>query len=1000
MNDADRKIWRVCLYLEKLIFRQNWKEFDAELASVVLPQRNVDELLKLKARALEAAQERSQQTQFDVLKALIRRRQWAEFDASLAKVDLLEGLRRQLSQLKSQEIEAERREREQARFDQLKRLIDQRKWPEFDESLAAAELPEESRQKLIALKFQGVEGERREREQACFDSLKRLIEQRRWTEFDEGLAAAELSVEFRRKLLELKTHEVTIERKKLLIAGLKRLLEERKWGEFDAILQQERSLLETDWGGLLDDKARALLPGIPESIRPDTEQARILASPAKNIRVTARAGSGKTRLLTALTYFLIAEYKYQPHEILLLAFNHDAAGQLEDRLTKLLKTPAFPGARTFHSLAYGIAQPEQEVISDEGEEVWRRKLTLLVQDILRGLLDAELLDDVYELFRRETAEARATGAFLTGEAAYDFRRALTQFTLAGYSVKSRGEKYIADFLFERGLTHYYETATRWERAVYRPDFKIMTGEKSFVIWEHWAVDPDAVPVSDSRDWPEAKLREYQAAACRKREFWRGQGVPLIESCADACGDREVFEAEIAVKLRPYFPNLQRLPKAQLVEKLVAVHLSRLAEWLGLAIQRAQKRGWDAAGLTHELARYSAATERERLFLALLEKVFAAYEPRLEAEGKTDFDRLFNEAIKLLRETPPKTLLLGKQTTIDLRRLRCCLVDEAQDLSPQFIEAVSCLRRLNPSIKLMFVGDDWQAINRFAGSNVELFTDEITTRFGKCATPTLATNYRSVRKVVLAGNKLMQGQGAEAVPHKEVTGSIQLAYLDKVWVEGRESKPKWKEDTPFRECGIGLGAFFKALYQLAIPDLVAGKTVGVLFRTNQRGGKKLPELEKSFVSLIRRMGWPKAQVSEWRKQRIRFSTAHRFKGAERQTVFVVDPYAGNFPLLNADSIELFRFFGDNLEQAEADERRLFYVVITRAEERLVFLTETRRDKEDSPYLSAFRDLIEVIQVPNEVILPPASEPLKAVGRSDGGDEDIALESESDVELDGE
>lgn len=996
MNDADRKIWRVCLDLEKLIFRQNWKEFDAQLASVVLPQRNVDELLKLKARALDAAQERSQQAQFDMLKALIRRRRWPEFDTSLAKVDLLEGLRQQLSKLKAQGIEDERREHERAQFERLKMLIEQRKWAEFDEQLVTVELSGELRQRLLELKGQGIEDGRRERERAHFNHLQTLIEQRKWGEFDEQLAAAGLSGELRQRLLELKAQGVATERRELLICELKQLLEERKWRQFDAKLQQEQTLLGPDWDWLLRDKAMALQSCIPESIRPDPEQARTLVSLAKNLRVTARAGSGKTRLLTALTYFLIAECGYAPHEILLLAFNRDAAGQLEDRLTKLLKIEAFPGARTFHSLAYGIAQPEQEVIYDEGEEVWRRKLTLLVQDILRGLLDEELLDDVYELFRRETAEARATGAFLKGQAAYDFRRALTQFTLAGQAVKSRGEKYIGDFLFEHGITHYYENATRWEGGVYRPDFKIMTGEKAFVIWEHWAVDPDAERVSDSREWPEAKLREYQAAARRKREFWRGKGVPLIESCADACVDREAFEAEIAAKLLPHFPNLQRLPKAQLIEKLVEVHLSKLAAWLGQAIQRAQKRGWDAAGLSHELARYSAATERESLFLALLEKVFAAYEPRLATEGKTDFDRLFNEAIKLLRETPPQTLLRGKQTTIDLRRLRYCLVDEAQDLSPQFIEAVACLRELSPRIKLLFVGDDWQAINRFAGSDVELFTREVTTRFGKCATPTLATNYRSVRKVVLAGNKLMQGQGDAAVPHKEVTGCIELAYFDKVWVEGRESEPGWAADEPFRERGIGLEKFFKALYQLVIPDLVAGKTIGVLFRTNQRDGQKLPELEKSFVRLIRRMGWAREQVAVWQKEKIRFSTAHRFKGAERHTVFVVDPYAGNFPLLNADSIELFRFFGDTLEQAEADERRLFYVAITRAEERLVFLTETRRDEEDSPYLSAFRDLIEVIQVPNEVILPPDPDAHKAPSSREGSDEETMIESEFDTE----
>lgn len=827
----------------------------------------------------------------------------------------------------------------------------------------------------------GFDEERGTLEQARFDQLKSLIDQRKWSDFDEQLVTAEISGELRLRLLELKAQGVTAERREFLLRGLKQLLEQRKWREFDAKLQQERALLSLNWDYLLEEKARELQSSIPESIRPDTKQARIMASLSKNLRVTARAGSGKTRLLTALTYFLIAEYKYKPHEILLLAFNKNAARKLEEQLTTLLQIPAFPGARTFHSLAYGMVQPELEIIYDEGEEVWQQKLTSLVQEILRGLFDAELLDEVYDLFRRETIEARNTGAFLIGEAAYDFRRALKQFTLAGYSVKSRGEKYIGDFLFEHGIIHYYENATRWEGGVYRPDFKIMTGAKSFVIWEHWAVDPDAEHVLESREWPEAKLREYQAEARRKREFWREKGVPLIESSADACGDREFFEVKIADKLRVHFPHLRRPPKAQLMENMKEVHLSKLAGWVGQAIQRAQKRGLDATELVQELVNHPAATEREGLFLALLEKVFAAYEPCLVAEDLTDFDRLLNEAIRHLRAAQPDALLHGNHAPIDLRQLRCCLVDEAQDLSPQFIEVVSCLRKLNPKIKLIFVGDDWQAINRFAGSNMKLFTDEITTRFRKCATPTLATNYRSARKIVQAGNQLMRGEGTAARPDKGLTGNIQLAYHDKVWVELRESEERYVEDAPFRACGSGLDKFFKTLYQLAIADLVNGKTIGVLFRTKKRDGKTLTKLQKSFIRLLRLTGWPDQMVKDWekvepdKKAKIRFSTVHRFKGEECDTVFVIDPYAGNFPLLNADSIELFRFFGDNLEQAEADERRLFYVAITRAEERLVFLTETRRDKEDSPYLEPFRDLIEEINVPKQVILPDQLNELK-------------------------
>jgi DNA helicase-4 len=344
------------------------------------------------------------------------------------------------------------------------------------------------------------------------------------------------------------------------------LLENEDWQGFDrAIVSKDLDSPLRDM--LLECKASAIVSKLDETIRLDLDQARILASPARTIRVTARAGSGKTRLLTALTYFLIHECDYSLNEVLLLAFNRDAAGQIEDRLTKLLKIPAFPGARTFHSLAYGVAAPEQAILFDKGENMATRELSALVQDILVGLLDEELLDEVYDLFRCETAEAQSTGAFLQGEDAYDFRRALMQYTLGGQAVRSRGEKFIGDFLFEHGIAYFYESPTRWEGGWYRPDFTIMVGEGRRIVWEHWAVDPDASLVNGTSQWPEAKLREYQVIALRKREFWKSKDVPLLESCAQSCADREAFEAEVADKLRPFLPEFRRLPKGELIARM-------------------------------------------------------------------------------------------------------------------------------------------------------------------------------------------------------------------------------------------------------------------------------------------------------------------------------------------------------------------------------------------------------------------------------------------------
>jgi superfamily I DNA/RNA helicase len=777
-------------------------------------------------------------------------------------------------------------------------------------------------------------------------------------------------------------------------------LEEKKWGEFDRRFLSI-NLDVTEREGWLIKKAAAIADALKSRIRLDKVQARILASPAKTIRVTARAGSGKTGILKALAFFLVDQCDYQTDEVLLLAFNRKNADELEDQLINLLKVPAFPGARTFHSLAYSIAQPEEAVLVNRGEDVQSQQLTLCIQDILRSHLDNTLLGKIYEVFRRESSIVKSMDALLSGEARYDFRRSLKNYTLGGYLVKSAGEKYIGDFLFEHGLKYFYEDSFRWDRSFYRPDFKIMTSDKTFVIWEHWAVDPDAIVFSRPADWTEKKQHAYQQSAKHKRNYWAEKNIPLIETCSSECADREQFEVKLTDLLRPHFPQLCRLPKTELLNRVAEIHLSRLAQWLAQGVQRSQKQGWDAVALADQLDNYTPASEREGLFLELLRKVFAAYEPKLEAEKKTDFDRLFNRAIDILRTDPSRALLKGQETSIDLRRLRYCLVDEAQDLSPQFIEALLCLRELNPSLRLLFVGDDWQAINRFAGSNVELFSETITTRFGKCATPNLTTNYRSARNVVETGNCLMAGQGEPATAHSKTPGTIEMAFLDQVWIESREGYAQAKIDQPFQGFRGGAGALLKAIYQLSIPDLIADRSVGVIFRTNMSYGYPITDLEKGFVRILRKMGWPQNDVAQWQKQRIRFSTAHKFKGGECDTVFVVEPHTGAFPLLNADSIELFRFFGETIAQAEGDERRLFYVAITRAKERLVFLAEKRRSEEESPYLDIIRDKISLIRVPEVPFAPEpdiraGAEVREVRGLENDQEPEVADDSELDVQ----
>jgi len=914
--------------------------------------------------------------EFDLENADTRKRKFEEFQELRAehKAKILLTRQRELA------AEANRVAEEK---DRQRRLVEERQ-------VKASEQAEMRKQQALK------EAEQRQRALKMSAIMKQLdgaLSNGQWRAFDELLQAAGLDQTERELWLQRKADaskqaemrrqqslkEAEQQQRALKKAAIMKQLDghmsKGQWQAFDQLLQAA-GLDQSERELWLRRKADAIAKLLRGKVDLDDTQARILASPTKTIRVTARAGSGKTRLLKAIAYFSVRHLGYDPAEVLLLAFNKDAAKQLETGLVVLLGIPAFPGARTFHSLAYGIAQSEKKLVYDEGTEIGAMQLTSLVEDVMRATLDDETRTNIYQIFRAETEIDLETGALLSGAAHYDYRRNLDDLTLNGDYVKSRGEKFIADFLFDHDIEYEYEKYTSWDGGRYQPDFTI-TAQTGTFIWEHWAVHPDAVNVAPTSDWPASKVETYQDDARRKRDYWRKKKIPLVETWAQEIGERGEFESTLHERLAPHLGRLKKLPDDELQARVVKIHLSRLSKWVAQAIQRAQKRGWSLSALNAAIVAHAAQGEREQLFLKIVARTFPAYEQALERKGQTDFDRLFNDAISLMQADPPQTLMRNKSTAIDLRAVKICLVDEAQDLSLQFQQALECIRAFNPALRIVFVGDDWQAINRFAGSSVEIFSDKLSERFGKCAPASLDTNYRSCHPIVEAGNKVMDGLGNPAVSKVTDAGRIERAYYDKTWIHCMPDKATPEQilrDEPFGKTPLvktRIPPLVKTLYQLAMQDLVAGKTVGVLFRTKYFFGTSIDDLRNTFLRAIKTFGWPKPLVEEIRDQ-IRFSTAHKFKGAECQTIFVVDPHEGSFPLIMPSSIELSQLFGDSVEQAVEDERRLFYVAITRASERLVFLCDSARLNE-SPFLESIATMITNISVSSDIILPPQAPP---------------------------
>lgn len=321
-----------------------------------------------------------------------------------------------------------------------------------------------------------------------------------------------------------------------------------------------------------------------------------------------------------------------------------------------------------------------------------------------------------------------------------------------------------------------------------------------------------------------------------------------------------------------------------------------------------------------------------MFLELANLLYAAYLDRLAATGEEDFDGLMQRAADAV--STGQTLFQRKSGGGDLALLRYVCIDEFQDFSDLFYRLLNAIRKQNPEIELFCVGDDWQAINGFAGSDLRFF-ENFSDHIGESHRLYISTNYRSSNAIVTVGNALMEGFGKPAIAHKKSAGTVLVSDLN-------EFEPSLVE----KQRHLG-DIITPAVLRLANKALAEGLDVVILCRRNA-----LPwfvnfqdQVGSSGRGLTRYLDLIRSFFPKDLKERISISTAHKYKGLEKPMVIVLDAVARSYPLIHPDWA-FSRVLGDSPEKIAKEERRLLYVALTRAVETLVIITDGRSK---SPFL---------------------------------------------------
>ncbi|MBR2795877.1 UvrD-helicase domain-containing protein [Candidatus Saccharibacteria bacterium] len=308
---------------------------------------------------------------------------------------------------------------------------------------------------------------------------------------------------------------------------------------------------------------------------------------------------------------------------------------------------------------------------------------------------------------------------------------------------------------------------------------------------------------------------------------------------------------------------------------------------------------------------------------------------------TDFNLLMSWASKLIERGDDKIREI-------LKDKKYLLIDEYQDFSQLFLAMVMAIRKIQPKVKLFVVGDDWQAINRFAGSDVGYFREFEKYFENRVRRMEITTNYRCDYEIVEMARRFMKRAMNEKGVFKAKSkraGKVVLVNLKDVQVEHiliDYDENISGEDLIYNRMAIKmLGMlpkkatveYMKVLVQIIRKNKKASEIM-LLHRNNETNieGISLEQLKNGLRYGLGKLG---IMNGEEFKKKVQVMTMHKSKGLEAEVVIILEADEGVIPKTHPDT-SLYGIFGETDEAVRDDQKRLFYVAMTRAKKRLYIM----------------------------------------------------------------
>jgi superfamily I DNA/RNA helicase len=663
------------------------------------------------------------------------------------------------------------------------------------------------------------------------------------------------------------------------------------------------------------------------------KQLEAVVSDERRLLVLAGAGSGKTKTLLQKIIYLIEEKGVSPSNILAITFTKNAANEMIDRLivsadqsgeyerkisdkrlgkdekererfshAKMYRWIDSLTVRTFHSFCYTI-------LRNDGVNEFDNRFRIIGDEKKDG--DQELSkfvasETAFEVFHKCLIEQCGDSQYMLRLKRYildyivdkiDLKKANNYIskdgkyftTLDGVKVRSKSEQFIADWLYRHSIKYEYEPLLNIKDFSFRPDFYIP--EANLYI-EH--------------------ISEKSSSTIDKEEQFEKGNLLLVKTYEAMTKDSAFFNHTLDTIVRGRLPaNYYKTVALNFNEEFNGYfedikdfvrQIMRITDMIkveGITIDKVLE---DARLDQHD---------RVRSFYELAIPIVRKYIHYCTDKSYLDFNDLISRTISLFQNHSD---ISNKYK----RKYQYILVDEFQDVNKLQVELIKLM--LTDQTQLFCVGDDWQSIYGFRGSNVNYIID-FENHFANARVIKLNLNYRSTNNIVEASNEVIKNNKIKI--EKDIQASKRSEHKIVVYSGSSE-----EENVQF--CSIKV----KELQA----DGLTNEDILFLYRRTKMYTPYFFRFKNDGV-------------------RVQAKTIHAAKGLEAKVVFIVGltDGSGGFPDVWLED-RIFQVIKKaNLDLLMEEERRLFYVAITRAKDKLFLITEKGNE---SSFLKEIPDIFTV------------------------------------------